>query len=111
MDLSVDVDFQAVADAALSASEGVEVHGPVAQASFLEEMGIRERAEALCRSARKKAGGDAGVEAKLDEIEKAWTRLVDRGVNGMGKVYKALAIVPENGGKRRPVGFGGDIDS
>jgi hypothetical protein len=27
----------------------------------------------------------------------------------MGKVYKVLAVVPESGGRRRPVGFGGDV--
>jgi NADH dehydrogenase [ubiquinone] 1 alpha subcomplex assembly factor 7 len=27
----------------------------------------------------------------------------------MGKVYKALAILPENEGRRKPVGFGGDV--
>jgi len=29
----------------------------------------------------------------------------------MGKVYKAMAIVPESDGKRRPVGFGGDVST
>jgi NADH dehydrogenase [ubiquinone] 1 alpha subcomplex assembly factor 7 len=27
----------------------------------------------------------------------------------MGGIYKALAIVPESGGRRRPVGFGGNV--
>ena len=38
MDLSADVDFTALAEAALNASEGVEVHGPVEQGVFLEGM-------------------------------------------------------------------------
>ena len=97
-DLSADVDFAAVAEAALRASEGVEVHGPVEQAAFLEGMGIRERAEMLVKA-----------EAKPDDVERAWKRLVGRGPDGMGKTYKALAILPENDGKRRPVGFGGDV--
>lgn len=104
-DLSADVDFAAVAEAALRASDGVEVHGPVEQAAFLEGMGIRERAEVLVKSLRQKGQG----EAKSDDVEKAWKRLVDRGPDGMGKTYKALAILPENDGKRRPVGFGGDV--
>jgi NADH dehydrogenase [ubiquinone] 1 alpha subcomplex assembly factor 7 len=99
VDLSADVDFGAIAEAAMRASEGVEVHGPVQQAAFLEEMGGRERAEVLA-----KAAGDKNV-----NVQKAWGRLVDRGPNGMGKVYKAMAIVPENDGRRRPVGFGGDV--
>lgn len=102
VDLSVDVDFTAVAEAALIASEGVEVHGPVTQADFLEAMGIKQRAEMLARA--------PGIDQEAAKnIERSWKRLVDRGVNGMGKIYKALAIVPENEGKRRPVGFGGDI--
>lgn len=106
-DLSADVDFAAIAEAALRASEGVEVHGPVEQGVFLEGMGVRERAEILVKGLRQKEGG----EDKAKDVEKAWQRLVDRGPGGMGKVYKALAILPENDGQRRPVGFGGDVGS
>ncbi|CAK7218871.1 hypothetical protein SCUCBS95973_003630 [Sporothrix curviconia] len=114
-DLSADVDFEAIAEAATMASDGVEVHGPVDQADFLLSMGIRERAQALAKTV---AAKEQGGESKGDEetkssaaadIERAWQRLVDRGPNGMGKVYKALAILPENSGRRRPVGFGGDV--
>ncbi|TQV92311.1 hypothetical protein V2A60_007003 [Cordyceps javanica] len=104
VDLSADVDFTAIAEAATLASDGVEVHGPIAQADFLELMGIRERAAALAKSA---GSNREAVEA----IDKACNRLVDRGPSGMGKVYKALAILPENDGQRRPVGFGGDVSS
>ncbi|PHH82276.1 hypothetical protein CDD83_3310 [Cordyceps sp. RAO-2017] len=100
VDLSADVDFTAIAESATLASDGVEVHGPIPQADFLELMGIRQRAEMLMKS----------TEWSLaTSIDKAWKRLIDRGPNGMGKVYKALAIVPENDGRRRPVGFGGDV--
>ncbi|KPM46281.1 hypothetical protein AK830_g317 [Neonectria ditissima] len=102
VDLSVDVDFTAIAEVAMLASNGVEVHGPVPQADFLELMGIRERAEMLTKA--------PGVDkAAAESIDKAWKRLVDKGPGGMGKVYKALAILPENEGRRRPVGFGGDV--
>ncbi|KAE8451884.1 hypothetical protein EG329_002725 [Mollisiaceae sp. DMI_Dod_QoI] len=103
VDLSADVDFTALAEAALSASPGVEVHGPVEQGMFLQTMGIKERAEVLTRN--------LSGEGERNRIEGAWKRLVDRGGSGMGKVYKAMAIVPESGGKRRPVGFGGDVDA
>ncbi|KAK4465726.1 putative S-adenosyl-L-methionine-dependent methyltransferase-domain-containing protein [Cladorrhinum samala] len=103
VDLSVDVDFAAVAEAATLASEGVEVHGPVAQGVFLEVMGIKERADALAKKA-KKGGKDEG-----EAVDKACKRLVDMGPGGMGKIYQALAILPENEGRRRPVGFGGDV--
>lgn len=102
VDLSADVDFTALAEAALNASPGVEVHGPVEQGAFLLGMGIKERAEMLIRSSNMD-------EEKKKRVESAWKRLVDRGGSGMGKVYKAMAIVPEADGKRRPVGFGGDV--
>jgi SAM-dependent MidA family methyltransferase len=106
--LSADVDFAALAEAATRASEGVEVHGPVAQADFLEVMGITERVEMLKRAIMTDAeGGDK--EKKVEDVRRASARLVDRGPGGMGKVYKALAILPENEGRRRPVGFGGDV--
>lgn len=104
-DLSADVDFAAIVEAALRASEGVELHGPVEQGVFLEGMGIRERADVLVKGLRQKVEG----EGKARDVEKACKRLVDRGPGGMGKVYKALAILPENNGQRRPVGFGGDV--
>ncbi|KXH39913.1 hypothetical protein CNYM01_13138 [Colletotrichum nymphaeae SA-01] len=104
VDLSADVDFTAIAEAAMVASEGVEVHGPVDQGAFLGQMGIKERAEVLIKQVKAKAAAD-----KAQAIEGAWKRLVDRGPGGMGKVYKAMAILPENDGKRRPVGFGGDV--
>ncbi|KAH8821723.1 S-adenosyl-L-methionine-dependent methyltransferase [Xylogone sp. PMI_703] len=102
VDISADVDFTALADAALEASPGVEVHGPIEQGMFLHAMGIKERAEMLVR-------GLKDDEEKRKRVESSWKRLVDRGGSGMGKVYKAMAIIPESGGRRRPVGFGGDV--
>ena len=104
VDISADVDFVALAEAALTASPGVEVHGPVEQGAFLLSMGIRERAEMLIKA----LGND--VESRK-RVESSWQRLVDRDGSGMGKVYKAMAIVPESGGKRKPPGFGGDVES
>ncbi|KAI9763468.1 MAG: hypothetical protein M1840_000482 [Geoglossum simile] len=103
VDLSADVDFTALAEAALGASSGVEVHGPVEQGFFLQAMGIRERAEQLLKGVRDEEG--------RVRIEGAWKRLVERGGGGMGRIYKVMAIVPAGGGaRRRPVGFGGDVD-
>ncbi|EED18528.1 DUF185 domain protein [Talaromyces stipitatus ATCC 10500] len=103
VDVSADVDFTSLAEAALEASEGVEVHGPVDQAEFLHSLGIAERAEQLLSKL------PADKEEKRKMLQTAWKRLVDKGPNGMGKLYKALVIVPENGGRRRPVGFGGGV--
>jgi NADH dehydrogenase [ubiquinone] 1 alpha subcomplex assembly factor 7 len=103
VDLSADVDFLALAESALDASPGVEVHGPVEQSYFLSTMGIKERAERLLKGAKD--------EETRKRLETGWKRLVDRGPNGMGKTYKAMAILPYVKGSkvRRPVGFGGDI--
>lgn len=101
VDLSADVDFIALAEAAIDASPGVEVHGPVEQGAFLLGMGIKERAEMLMKGLDKD-------EEKKKRLDSSWKRLVDRHGDGMGKIYKAMAIVPESGGSRRPAGFGGD---
>ena len=105
VDLSADVDFLALADSALDASPGVEVHGPVEQSFFLSTMGIKERADRLLKAAKD--------EETKKRLETGWKRLVHRGPNGMGKTYKALAIVPykKQGPVRRPIGFGGDLVS
>ncbi|OJD16247.1 hypothetical protein AJ78_03584 [Emergomyces pasteurianus Ep9510] len=104
VDISADVDFTALAEAAIDASPGVEVYGPMEQGAFLEALGISERAAQLL----KRVEGDENEERRK-RIESGWKRLVERGGGGMGKLYKALAIVPESGGKRRPVGFGGSV--
>ncbi|EFW98946.1 duf185 domain containing protein [Grosmannia clavigera kw1407] len=106
-DLSADVDFGAIVEAAVRASDRVELHGPVDQADFLLQMGIRERAQAL--AAKAAASPAASSSSTPSDIDRSWKRLVDRGPGGMGKVYKVLAILPENDGRRRPVGFGGDV--
>ncbi|KAF2473061.1 DUF185-domain-containing protein [Lindgomyces ingoldianus] len=115
VDLSADVDFLALAESAIRASPGVEVHGPVEQAFFLRSLGIVERAQRLAEVARvakevRTEKGDEGDEM-AKRVETGWKRLVDRGPTGMGRIYKAMAIVPHIGsGKvRRPVGFGGDV--
>ncbi|EXJ91222.1 hypothetical protein A1O1_04332 [Capronia coronata CBS 617.96] len=123
-DISADVDFDALADAALEASPGVEVHGPVEQGMWLTQLGIKERADRLMRELEKKSTatsqksrGDEGnavpeteqLERKKREFEMGWRRLVEGGPKGMGKAYKVMAILPENRGQRRPVGFGGGV--
>lgn len=101
VDLSADVDFTALAEAAINASGRVEVYGPVEQGAWLTQMGIQERAKQLLAR--------VGEESKKKGMELDWKRLVEGGPAGMGKVYKVLAIVPESSGTRRPVGFGGDV--
>lgn len=117
-DISADVDFMSLAEAALNASPGVEAHGPVDQARFLTAMGIEERAAQLVkRAVDKERGGSTGQDkTELTEvvkrIETGWKRLVDRSPQGMGRLYQVLALVPHKPGQpiRRPVGFGGDVN-
>ncbi|EMC92799.1 hypothetical protein BAUCODRAFT_27137 [Baudoinia panamericana UAMH 10762] len=119
-DVSADVDFLALAESAINASPGVEVHGPVEQGRFLTAMGIEERAAQLVKQAvdRERGGSTGQDKAELTElvkrIESGWKRLVDRGPQGMGRLYQVMAITPykpakEGQPRRRPVGFGGDI--
>ena len=119
MDISADVDFTALAEAAIEASDGVEVHGPIEQGMWLETMGIRERVEMLIKGEKQgKVDSTGGVgesregigseKTAAQSIRTAVERLIERGGGGMGKLYKVMAIVPERGGKR-PVGFGGII--
>lgn len=107
MDISTDVDFMALAEAAINASPGVEVHGPVEQGAWLEVMGIRERADMLIKQGLEE-DGDLEEEKLKRRVRGAVERLVERGGGGMGRLYKVLAIVPERGGTK-PVGFGGDV--
>ncbi|KAI9924960.1 hypothetical protein AWENTII_006595 [Aspergillus wentii] len=101
VDVSADVDFTSLAEAAIEGSEGVEVHGPVEQGDFLQVMGITERMGQLLKGIKD--------EEKRKNLETGWKRLVERGGGSMGKIYKVMAIIPENGGQRRPVGFGGTV--
>ncbi|KAJ6108465.1 hypothetical protein N7523_009788 [Penicillium sp. IBT 18751x] len=101
VDVSADVDFTSLAEAAIEGSDGVEVHGPVEQGDFLTALGITERMEQLIRAAKD--------DESRKTLETGWKRLVEKSGGSMGQIYKVLAIVPENGGKRRPVGFGGSV--
>ncbi|KAL8871413.1 MAG: hypothetical protein Q9174_002748 [Haloplaca sp. 1 TL-2023] len=127
VDLSADVDFTGLVEAALNASERVEVHGPVEQGVFLEQLGIQDRMKMLFKGLEKEAGNTAqavntaedgqtgqnvvteDIEVRKKSIREGVERLTSRiPGRGMGTLYKALAIVPERSGKR-PVGFGGGM--
>ena len=82
-DLTAHVDFAAFANAAREA--GARIHGAVAQATFLETLGIRTRAALLSA----KAG-----EADRRAIAEGMTRLIDP--RQMGSLFKALAISHPN---------------
>jgi NADH dehydrogenase [ubiquinone] 1 alpha subcomplex assembly factor 7 len=78
-DLTAHVDFAAIANAAREA--GARVHGAIAQAAFLETLGIRTRAAMLSAKA---AEGDRAA------IAEAMARLIDP--RQMGSLFKAIAI-------------------
>jgi SAM-dependent MidA family methyltransferase len=78
-DLTAHVDFAAFAAAAREA--GARIHGPVAQATFLETLGIRTRAALLAAKAK---------EDDRAAIAHGMMRLIDP--RQMGSLFKALAM-------------------
>ena len=80
-DITVHVDFSALARAAHSA--GAAVWGPVTQARLLRDLGIGARAATLAR--RTGARGMARLDADLN-------RLAGAGPDSMGELFKALAV-------------------
>jgi SAM-dependent MidA family methyltransferase len=94
-DLTAHVDFAALTRAAQAA--GADVFGPVTQGELLMRLGIAQRADAL----KKRAS-----EEQAQAIDLALARLVTERVGsapGMGKLFKAIAIVPR--GTSAPAGF------
>ncbi|HIM46274.1 MAG TPA: class I SAM-dependent methyltransferase [Alphaproteobacteria bacterium] len=79
-DLTAHVDFADVAEAACTA--GADVHGPVAQGTFLDRLGLGVRMRLLCNSSPDRA----------EEIRAGCRRIRDP--DQMGKLFKALAITP-----------------
>ncbi|HWS07579.1 MAG TPA: SAM-dependent methyltransferase [Xanthobacteraceae bacterium] len=80
-DLTAHVDFEALAQSAESI--GGRIHGPILQRELLLRLGIDKRAAALKANASRD---------KALEIELAQARLTESGAQGMGELFKALAI-------------------
>jgi len=96
-DLTVHVDFQSLAEAAVAA--GARAYGPSDQGAFLQALGIETRASQLAATAPQKAA----------EIEAALRRLVDPAE--MGRLFKALALISPEAlapGLTPPAGFAAD---
>lgn len=90
-DLTVHVDFAALARSAEAA--GATVHGPIAQGTFLERLGIAERAAALRR------GANAAQAGALDAALARFTAPDST----MATLFKAMAVTPK--GAPAPPGF------
>jgi SAM-dependent MidA family methyltransferase len=80
-DLTAHVDFEALAQSAESI--GGRIHGPILQRELLLRLGIDNRAAALKANASRD---------KALEVELALARLTESGAQGMGELFKALAI-------------------
>jgi NADH dehydrogenase [ubiquinone] 1 alpha subcomplex assembly factor 7 len=80
-DLTAHVDFEALAQSAESI--GGRIHGPILQRDLLIRLGIDRRAAAL----KANASHDKAL-----EIDLARSRLTASGAQGMGELFKALAI-------------------
>jgi NADH dehydrogenase [ubiquinone] 1 alpha subcomplex assembly factor 7 len=85
-DLSIDVDFSFLKTSV--AATGAKPHGVLTQADFLRSMGIQQRLSMLLQV--------PGItQEKRKELVLGYERLVGgSGVNGMGEIYKFLAVVP-----------------
>jgi SAM-dependent MidA family methyltransferase len=82
VDLTAHVDFDALAHA--FETMGVNVHGPLDQATFLRRLGIDRRAATL-------KSAIATLE-KAKEVDAAVARLTAAGATGMGTMFKAIAF-------------------
>jgi NADH dehydrogenase [ubiquinone] 1 alpha subcomplex assembly factor 7 len=80
-DLTTHVDFQRLAQAA--SEENVLVHGMATQGDFLQALGIEARAASLKQRA---------TPAQAADIDRALSRLTERGAKGMGDLFKVLAL-------------------
>jgi NADH dehydrogenase [ubiquinone] 1 alpha subcomplex assembly factor 7 len=89
-DLTAHVDFGALARAARQG--GVAAHGPVAQGTLLNTLGLAERAAVLQGNATPDQA--RGIEAARERLSAP---------DGMGDLFKALALVPPGFGT--PAGF------
>jgi len=89
-DLTAHVDFGALSQRVFAG--GARAVGVVGQGSFLEQLGIRERAEALMANA---------TPEQAEDIRGALKRLTDR--DEMGDLFKVMAIVGIDA--PRPPGF------
>jgi NADH dehydrogenase [ubiquinone] 1 alpha subcomplex assembly factor 7 len=81
-DVTAHVQFGAIAEQA--ARCGLAVHGPISQSDFLLALGLATRADRLANHAK-----DAGIALS---IRAQFERLVDNAPQGMGRLFKAIAI-------------------
>ncbi len=88
-DLTAHVDFEALSEAARMA--GADVHGPLAQGTFLDRLGLGARMRRLCDGAPERA----------EDIRSRCRRLSDPAE--MGELFKVVAITPP--GSAAPAGF------
>jgi NADH dehydrogenase [ubiquinone] 1 alpha subcomplex assembly factor 7 len=94
-DVTAHVDFEAVAKAAKA--QGLAVHGPLDQASFLRNLGLQIRAEMLMQKA-----GDAEQRERISAQEH---RLTDMSRTGMGSLFKVICLAAN--GQPAPAAFEG----
>jgi NADH dehydrogenase [ubiquinone] 1 alpha subcomplex assembly factor 7 len=83
VDLTAHVDFAALGRAA--AKTGARVCGPLAQGAFLARLGINERAATL----------KAASPGRAREIDAGLARLTADGPDGMGDLFKVIAIADQ----------------
>ena len=97
-DLTAHVDFAALARAARA--KGAGVSGPVTQGSFLQVLGIAQRATALKRRASS---------SQITAIDAGLRRLTGAGENDMGKLFKAMGVAHRSLGELPGFLAGADV--
>ncbi|CAD7695910.1 unnamed protein product [Ostreobium quekettii] len=92
-DLSAHVDFSALKRAVEESGKDAIVHGPISQGHFLKAMGLEARLETLLQAATpaQAAALRSGCERLVGGSEDARQ---EEGVEGMGEVYKVMAVTP-----------------
>lgn len=96
-DLSAHVDYCAVRKAVEESRSDSISHGPVEQGEFLHSMGISYRLQSLCEGA---------TEEQQEKLITGCKRLVESSTEnseGMGEIYKVMAITPKD--SPVPAGF------
>jgi NADH dehydrogenase [ubiquinone] 1 alpha subcomplex assembly factor 7 len=92
-DLTAHVDFAAIIRAA--ENHGLDVHGPIEQASFLRNLGLQVRVEMLMQK--------TDDQTTRDEIASAERRLTDMSRTGMGSMFKVICLAAK--GQPHPPAF------
>ncbi|KAH3676115.1 hypothetical protein WICMUC_002412 [Wickerhamomyces mucosus] len=87
VDLSADVDFQAIIETINDGDDNCQTLGPIDQGDWLINMGIQLRLTQLLQNLQN--------ESERNLLISGVKRIVEKDENSMGKIYKFLGLVPQ----------------